>query len=199
MLLPVRARFDFRVFFFVAVLIASAGFSAEPAPRSLRAAAAGVFTIGVGIHDRIPERRADWPLLTAQFSSVTPENCLKPDPVQVAEGKFNFTGPDAFVDFAKSNGLDVVGHCLVWAKDDRTPAWFFRDGTNTAGRDLLMVRMKRHIEAVAGRYCGRIAMWDVVNEALDDGTNYLRPSCWSKACGEEFIAKAFEYAHATDP
>jgi endo-1,4-beta-xylanase len=199
MLLPVRAGFDFRVFLFVALLIANAGFSAEPTRQTLRAAAANVFTIGVGIHDRIPERPADWPLLIAQFSSVTPENCLKPDPVQVAEGQFNFSRPDAFVNFARSNGLDVVGHCLVWAKDERTPAWFFRDGTNTAGRDLLLARMKTHIDAVAGRYRGRMAMWDVVNEALDDGTNFLRPSGWSAACGEGFIVKAFEFAHAADP
>jgi len=60
-------------------------------------------------------------------------------------------------------------------------------------------RMKTHIDTVVGRYRGKIAMWDVVNEALDDGTNYLRSSCWSKACGEEFIVKAFHYAHAADP
>jgi len=182
------------------LLITNAAVGAEStAPRSLRAAAGGVFTIGVGIHDRIPERPADWPLLTAQFSSVTPENCLKPDPVQIAEGKFNFTRSDAFVDFASSNGIQVVGHCLVWAKDDRTPPWFFRDGTNAGGRDLLLARMKTHIDTVAGRYRGRIAMWDVVNEALDDGTNFLRPSGWSAACGEDFIVKAFEFTHAVDP
>jgi endo-1,4-beta-xylanase len=44
-----------------------------------------------------------------------------------------------------------------------------------------------------------MAMWDVVNEALDDGTNYLRSSGWSRTCGEEFIVKAFEFAHAADP
>ncbi len=180
--------------------MANGGLGAEPAtPRSLRAAAAGVFTIGVGVQDRIPERSGNWPLLTAQFSAVTPENCLKPDPVQAAEGEFNFTRSDAFVDFGGANGLQVIGHCLVWAKDDRTPPWFFRDGANTAGRDLLLARMKRHIDTVAGRYRGRIAQWDVVNEALDDGTNFLRPSGWSAACGEEFIAKAFEFAHAADP
>jgi endo-1,4-beta-xylanase len=196
MLFAVRAKSLVLLLLFVGIV----SFAAEPAtPRSLRAAADGVFTIGVGIHDRIPERRADWPLLTAQFSSVTPENCLKPDPVQIAEGKFNFTRADAFVDFARSNGLQVVGHCLVWAKDDRTPPWFFREGTNTAGRDVLLARMKTHIDTVAGRYRGRIATWDVVNEALDDGTNFLRPSGWSAACGEDFIAKAFEFAHAADP
>ena len=173
---------------------------ADPSPPpSLREAASGLFPIGVGISDRIPERPADWPLLTAQFAAVTPENCLKPNPVQVAEGRFRFVQADAFVGFAVSNRLQVVGHCLVWAKDDRTPPWFFRDGTNAAGRELLLARMKAHIDTVAGRYRGRIAMWDVVNEALDDGTNYLRPSGWSAACGEEFIAKAFDLAHAADP
>ncbi|HMJ91569.1 MAG TPA: endo-1,4-beta-xylanase [Candidatus Acidoferrum sp.] len=192
------ARFHFQLI--LAFLLANAAFSAELAmPRTLRSAAAGLFTIGVGIHDRIPERPADWLLLTNQFSAVTPENCLKPDPVQVTEGEFNFTRPDAFVAFASSNKLQVVGHCLVWAKDDRTPPWFFRDGKNTASRDLLLVRMKTHIDTVAGRYRGRIAMWDVVNEAIDDSTNLLRPSGWSAACGEEFIVKAFEFAHAADP
>lgn len=182
------------------LLVGLRALGAEPgSPASLREAAAGLFAIGAGISDRIPERPVDWPLLTAQFSAVTPENCLKPDPVQVAEGKFNFTNPDAFVDFAAAKGLQVVGHCLVWAKDDRTPPWFFRDGTNTASRELLLARMKTHIDTVAGRYRGRIAMWDVVNEALDDGTNFLRPSGWSAACGEEFLIKAFEYARAADP
>jgi len=124
---------------------------------------------------------------------------MKPDPVQRTEGRFNFTLPDAFIGFATANQLKVVGHCLVWAKDDRTPPWFFRDGTNAASRELLLQRMTTHINTVAGRYRGKIAMWDVVNEALDDGTNYLRPSGWSAVCGEEFIARAFESAHAADP
>ena len=62
-----------------------------------------------------------------------------------------------------------------------------------------LARRKTHIESVARRYRGRIAMWDVVNEALDDGTTFLRPSGRSAACGDEFIEKAFHYAHAADP
>jgi uncharacterized protein len=172
-----------------------AGASSTPSLRET----AGELLIGVGLHDRIPERPMDWPLLLSQFSSVTPENSMKPDPVQRVEGQFRFDLPDAFVDFATSNELQVVGHCLVWAKDDRTPPWFYRDGTNVASADLLLARMKTHIDTVVGRYRGRIAMWDVVNEALDDGPDYLRDSGWSRACGEEFIMKAFEYAHAADP
>jgi endo-1,4-beta-xylanase len=169
------------------------------APGSLQHTAARLFPIGVGISDRIPERPADWPLLTAQFKYVTPENCLKPDPVQTTEGKFNFAAADALMKFATEHQLQVVGHCLVWAKDDRTPPWFFRQQTGELDSPRLLERMKTHIETVAGRYRGRIRMWDVVNEALDDGSLYLRPSGWSKICGEEFIAKAFEFAHAADP
>jgi endo-1,4-beta-xylanase len=180
------------------VIPAAAG---EPAaaPPTLRTAAEKYFPVGVGISDRIPVQPGDWPLLTAQFGLITPENCLKPDPVQRTEGQFNFTTADAFVDFAMRQQLQIVGHCLVWAKDDRTPPWFFRDGANAASRDLLLQRMKTHIDTVAGRYRGRITTWDVVNEALDDGQEFLRPSGWTAACGEEFIARAFEYAHRADP
>lgn len=124
---------------------------------------------------------------------------MKPDPIQRQSGVWAWEVPDAFVNFAVSNDLKVVGHCLVWAKDDRTPAWFTLDGDKPVGRELLLERMKTHIDTLVGRYRGKIAMWDVVNEALDDGTNYLRDSAWSRACGEEFILKAFEYAHAADP
>lgn len=166
---------------------------------SLRRAAGTLFEIGVGISDSIPQRTNDWPLLTAQFNMVTPENCMKPATVQPTEGAFDFALADEFVDFATCQKLKLVGHCLVWAKDDRTPAWFYRTGEPPISRELLLARMRQHIETVVGRFRGRIATWDVVNEALDDGTNYLRPSGWEQACGEEFIAKAFEYAHAADP
>ena len=49
-----------------------------------------------------------------------------------------------------------------------------------------------------GRYRGRIGGWDVVNEALDeDGT--LRKTPWLEAIGEDYLAKAFEFAHEADP
>ena len=171
----------------------------EAKAATLRSASAGLFEIGAGVSDNIPQITNDWPLLMAQFSVITPENCMKPAAIQASAGKFDFVPADAFVEFATVQGLKAVGHCLVWAKDDRTPPWFFQDGDRPAPAQLLLQRMQHHIETVAGRYRGRLAMWDVVNEALDDGTNYLRPSGWTKACGEEFIAKAFEYAHAADP
>ena len=166
---------------------------------SLREAAVGLFPIGVGLNDKISSKPLDIDLVRAQFSHLTPENCMKVVETQPQEGVFNFSLPDGFVDFAAANKLEVCGHCLVWAKDDRTPAWFFREGDKSADKTLLLQRMRQHIQSVAGRYKGRIASWDVVNEAIDDGEGYIRPSGWSRIAGDDFIAKAFEYAHEADP
>ncbi len=184
-----------------ALLAGSAGNvqAANAAPPSLREASKGLFPIGLGLADRIASQPGDWALLTNQFSMVTPENCMKPARVQASEGQWDFALADSFVNFSSEQKLNIVGHCLVWAKDDRTPEWFFREGAQPVSRERLLDRMRKHIETVVNRYKGRIAMWDVVNEALDDGTNYLRSSGWERACGEEFLFKAFEYAHQADP
>jgi endo-1,4-beta-xylanase len=70
-----------------------------------------------------------------------------------------------------------------------------------ASREELLQRMREHIHTVVGRYRGKIKMWDVVNEAIADGsgTNILRNSLWSEIIGPDFIAKAFQYAHEADP
>jgi len=58
--------------------------------------------------------------------------------------------------------------------------------------------MRDHIRTVVGRYKGRIQGWDVVNEAIAaDGS--MRPSKWYKIIGDDFTAKASEYAHEADP
>ncbi len=65
-------------------------------------------------------------------------------------------------------------------------------------REALLERMRDHIHTVVGRYKGKIKGWDVVNEALnEDGS--LRETPWLKIIGEEYIVKAFEFAHEADP
>ncbi len=84
----------------------------------------------------------------------------------------------------------------------RGPGGFGRGGFNgpRASREELLQRMHDHITTVVGRYKGKIKVWDVVNEAIDDrGTNILRNSMWLQIIGPDFIAKAFEYAHEADP
>jgi endo-1,4-beta-xylanase len=112
-------------------------------------------------------------------------------------GTYDFAAPDQYVAFGEKNGMFVIGHTLVW--HSQTPRWVFQDANGKpVSRDTLLARMRDHIQTVVGRYKGRIKGWDVVNEALnEDGT--LRRSPWLTIIGDDYIAKAFEYAHEADP
>lgn len=157
--------------------------------------------IGVGLGGRPPEgyTAEELALIRDHFSSLTPEVCMKPIHLQPEEGRFEFADADTLVAFAAANRQRVAGHTLVWARDECTPGWMLRDGDQPAGRDLVLSRMTTHIREVVGRYRGRIGAWDVVNEALDDGGDLLRPSGWRAATDSDFIGEAFRAAHATDP
>ena len=136
-------------------------------------------------------------LVTRQFNSITPENLLKFESVQRQSGAFTFEPQDRYVAFGADRGMAVIGHTLVW--HSQTPAWVWAGaGGAPADRATLLERMQTHIATVVGRYKGRIRGWDVVNEALnDDGT--LRDSPWRRGIGDDYIAKAFEFARQADP
>jgi endo-1,4-beta-xylanase len=144
----------------------------------------GQETIGLGI-------------VTHHFNTISPENILKWQLIHPEPERYDFAPADRYVALGQKHGMAVIGHTLVWHQ--QTPAWVFggKDGAKP-DRETLLARMRTHIEAVAGRYRGRIHGWDVVNEALnDDGT--LRKTPWLEVIGEDYIAKAFEYARAADP
>ncbi|OGU48443.1 MAG: 1,4-beta-xylanase [Ignavibacteria bacterium GWB2_36_8] len=136
-------------------------------------------------------------LVKKHFNTVTPENILKWESVHPEPEKYNFEPADTFVDFGKKNNLFIVGHTLIW--HNQTPKRVFEDEQgNPVDRETLLNRMRSHIHTVIGRYKGRINGWDVVNEALDeDGT--LRQSQWLEIIGDDYLIKAFEFAHEADP
>ena len=155
--------------------------------------------IGVAINQNQSDARdtAAVELVTRQFNSISPENLLKFESVQRQPGAFTFEAQDRYVAFGRDRGMTVIGHTLVW--HSQTPAWVFAGAAGgTADRATLLERMRTHIATVVGRYKGRIHGWDVVNEALnDDGT--LRDSPWRRGIGDDYIAKAFEFARDADP
>jgi endo-1,4-beta-xylanase len=136
-------------------------------------------------------------LVQEQFNSISPGNVLKWDSTEPKPGQFHFDEADKYVDFGTRNGMFVVGHTLVW--HSQTPKWVFEDDNgNPTDRDTLLARMRSHILAVVGRYKGRIKSWDVVNEAINMNGS-LHDSPWRKIIGDDYIEKAFEFAHEADP
>ena len=164
---------------------------------SLAKAYSDYFSIGVSVALNTLEDSMDRSMIVKHFNSITSENYMKWEFIHPEPNVYDFEKADQFMEFGEANNLSIVGHVLVW--HSQTPAWVFHDESgNAVSREILLERMKDHINTVVGRYKGRIACWDVVNEAIgDDGK--LRENIWYQIIGEDYIEKAFQYASEADP
>ncbi len=156
------------------------------------------FPIGVAVSPRAL-KTDEAGLILQHFNSMTPENAMKMGPIHPRENEYAWQDADSIAAFAQRHNLRLRGHTLVW--HNQTPSWLFTDASgNTVSKEVLLQRIKDHIAAVVGRYKGKIYAWDVVNEAISDKPDeYLRPSRFLQIIGEEYIAKAFQWAHEADP
>jgi endo-1,4-beta-xylanase len=132
-------------------------------------------------------------VLKREFNMLTTENALKFGPVHPAPDRYDWRAADTVIEYAEANDMLVRGHTLVWHR--QLPSWV-QDGDWTR-EDLLDV-LHEHIMTVVGRYKGRIAAWDVVNEAIDDDGE-LRDTIWLRVIGPDYIELAFRWAHEADP
>ena len=136
-------------------------------------------------------------VITANFSSIVAENCMKQEKIVPEQNKYFFDDADQFVDFGEKNGMKIIGHCLVW--HSQAAPWFFTDEKGVeVSRDTLISRMKNHIVTLMTRYKGRIYGWDVVNEAIEDDGDF-RESPYYKIIGPDYIEIALKTAHEADP
>jgi endo-1,4-beta-xylanase len=182
----------------VLMLLASVSTShAAPAPCTLGDLASRVgVAIGAGFVEgsHTPEFRA---ILARELTSVTMPaywSSTQPQP-----GLFDFTAADAAMAEATAHGLRVRGHPLVWGRL-ALPAWV---NAVTDPAEMRAV-MRQHIETLVGRYAGRVAQWDVVNEPLlffggDGTTDGLEPYVFQRLLGPGYIEEALRIAHAADP
>ena len=165
------------------------------------------FTVGVAVNQRNVSNPNQIALIKHNYNSMTAENDMKPGSLQPREGQFNWANADRIANFCRENGIKLRGHCLCW--HSQFADWMFTDKDGKpASKELFYERLRTHIHAVVNRYKDIVYAWDVVNEAIVDGPaldregnkrNPYRQSRHYKLCGEEFIAKAFEFAREADP
>ena len=109
--------------------------------------------------------------------------------------------------------IRVRGHVLVW--HSQTPDFFFHEDYDTSKPyvtpDVMNKRLEIYIREVAqhftaegSKYAGMFYGWDVVNEAVSDGTGTYRNASenstwWRVYQSEEFINNAFVYANRYMP
>ncbi|MGB7392887.1 MAG: endo-1,4-beta-xylanase [Pricia sp.] len=165
----------------------------EPEPDTALKSVATTFSVGMavqanrltGMHDSILRR---------EFNNLTAEYEMKMNIMYPREGEYDFTAADAIVDYAVANDMDVHGHALIWY--NATPSWV----ENFSGTDAEFEAMvEDYITTVLERYKGRVRSWDVVNEAINDGSNTLRNSVFLERMGEDYIAKCYQFARNADP
>lgn len=176
---------------------------ATAATKGLKDAYQGKFLIGCATD---PGNLSDAYLanIKANYNVITPENCMKPQPIHPSEATYNWTNPDILVKWCGDNNIKVYGHTLAW--HSQTAPWFFQPGADgqPVTRELAMERLKKHILTVVGRFKGKIIGWDVVNEAINDGgngeTENLRTNVsWYRTIGPDYLTLAFKWAHEADP
>ena len=128
------------------------------------------------------------PGLEAKFGIVEPED---------GSVRIRAARPDRVV-LREANGICKLHmHNMIWGVFMRP----WERAALAAGRAEAV--LARHVAAVAGRYAGRVAAWDVVNEPVDPrwraGPEGLTLTPWRRALGPGEVAEAFRLTRAADP
>jgi len=132
----------------------------------------------------------------------------------------DFSNPDRYLDFFVNwnnehpeKKIRIRGHVLVW--HSQTPDFFFREDYDTSKGyvtpEVMNKRLEAYIRGVCEHYTSEGSKykdlfygWDVVNEAVSDGTGTYRNasenSTWWRVYGSpEFINNAFVYTNRYMP
>lgn len=156
------------------------------------------FFVGVAVNPTRVQDAKYSSVYTKEFNSITAENAMKMRSIlQGIDSKgdliYNWTEADLLVDYAEANNLNIHGHTLVW--HESTPDFLMNfQGTNQEFEQII----EEYITTVVTRYKGKIDSWDVVNEAIADGTGSLRDSKFLQFMGKDYVKKCFQYARNAD-
>ena len=175
--------------------------------KGLKDAYKDYFKVGVALNTR-NFSDAEQKVALTNYNSVTCENAMKPGELHPAEGVWKWEGADSIANWCRHHHIPMRGHCLVW--HSQFADWMMYDKKGKfVKKEVFYKRLRDHIHAVVNRYKDIVYCWDVVNEAMADqqrpafrgrpaGSPY-RESALYKLCGDEFIAKAFQFAREADP
>ncbi|MCL1928936.1 MAG: endo-1,4-beta-xylanase [Treponema sp.] len=173
---------------------------------SLKSLYANDFLIGnITLYEDLYTSGNYFELLKHHYNAVTSTETY---PSQLAPpakgGTYQWAKADHSIDVMRRNNIAVHGHILVW--HESTPAWL-----TEGSRSDVEQNMNDYITTVLRHFKGRIASWDVVNEALKDNLsaanvrgdwrNCIKNSQnpWFAKLGADYVELAFRAARAADP
>ena len=168
-----------------------------PTPESLRQVAeARDFYIGAAIPAPTgPEAE----LVRHEFNGIGAENAFKWNRLARLVGNYDFTLADAFADYAERHDMRLRGHALIWGRGGRPHNLESTLRSSGDPQKTLLKLMREHISTVAGRYRGKVAVWDVVNEPMAYSGEGLDKNVFFETLGEDYVAESFRLAREADP
>ena len=198
----------------------------EKSGELMKAAEESGFTFGIvmNAYDLYNQKYKE--LLAAECNSVSFGNEMKAYSLlnqgasqRSADGMpvMNYGTADRMVQMAMESGVKIRGHVLVW--DAYMCDWFFREGYRNDGayvdRATMIKRLEYYIDQVIThfeeKYPGVVYCWDVVNEAVGDGSGEYVSSDkrhvrtkrdgndnpFYKVIGDDYVELSFLYAKNT--
>jgi endo-1,4-beta-xylanase len=179
------------------LLLCGASSDAPPPGLNARAAGKGLF---YGCAVSTPALTGDSALMAqvaAEAGIIVAEYAFKWAALHPGPGQYDWREADALMAFAAFHDLRVRGHTLVWHASN--PDWLADALTTRTNAERIL---REHVHAVVGRYRGRIAHWDVVNEPLrpEDGQPFdLHRHLWMASLGSSYFDIAFDACRTADP
>lgn len=166
---------------------------ADDPPQGADKKSAPVFPIGVAVSiEPFQTSVAYQQIVSREFTSITAENAFKAESLHPLKDVYNWADADMLVDYCRANQKRLHGHNLIW--HNQLPIWITEfNGSKEEWQQIF----KSHIQTIVSHFKGKVAGWDVVNEAFnEDGT--LRNSIWKEHIGDDYIEEAFVFAHEAD-
>lgn len=126
-------------------------------------------------------------LFLANFNAAVTENALKWMPMEPRQGQVNYKTVDAILAWTEEHNIPLRGHCLFWGSPRYVQDWVKR-----LDDDELHDVVKKRATAVARRYRGRFAEYDLNNEMMH--VNY-----YQQRLGPEIIKDMAKWVQEGDP
>jgi endo-1,4-beta-xylanase len=137
-------------------------------------------------------------IVDSHFNSITAENSMKMYSIwpNGPGSQMNFSQADVLVEYAQTHRKRIHGHALLWFYKAESVPWVNNyTGTPEEFEEIY----KNYVLEVVGRYKGKIASWDVVNEAVMDFPVVVRDDMYRRMLGPNYIYKLFRWAEEADP
>jgi endo-1,4-beta-xylanase len=137
-------------------------------------------------------------ILKTECSVLVPENELKSYVIANQRGKYNFEPGDRIAGFARSNGIKLRGHNLLWNRTEFTPQWL-RDSLATLSAPEVERYLREYVRQVCTHYGDQVISWDVVNETIDPKTGEVRETPFTRVLGFDALRITYEAAREHAP